>query len=230
MNKMITRAIMAMTFLALLASCQQLFTTSLGKALARDNYPDLSRISLEDALSYLADAQGDQSLAAALVSPLYAAASAAVPGSPTYDRAATALVEAVVLSTGIGQAITSTLETILTVEEGKTLDLDLDALLGSITVTSSAIVSLQMVATAPPASMTATQAYTAAATLMVAILQDDTSLSLDDPDITHEAFRTANEGLYLAAFDLFTHAQELEAELGTTSMFSKFFEGLPFEQ
>ena len=220
MNKTTSRAIMALLILVLLVSCQQLFTTSLGTALARDGYPDLSDVSLEDALSLLADAQGDQDLAVALVAPLYTAALEATPGSATYDKAATALVEAVVISSGIGTAITDGLQTYL--DDGEDA-LDMDTLLATITVSDSAVTSLQLIAESPPASMTATQAYTAAATLMVAILQDTSTLSLENAEATD--FEDADPVLYAAALDLFNHAQSLDT---TDSMFGSIFGELPF--
>jgi hypothetical protein len=217
---MTSRAVMVLLILSLLVSCQQLFTTSLGTALARDSYPDLSDISLEDALTYLADAQGDQELAAALVAPLYEAASGATPGSTTYDTAATALVEAVVLSTGIGSAITDGLETYL--DAGATA-LDLDALLESITISDSAVTSLQMIAATPPASMSAAQAYTAAATLMVAIVQATPGLSLETAAAID--FDTADSVLYDAALDLYNHAVSIDTP---DSMFGEIFGEIPF--
>ncbi|MFH2113475.1 MAG: hypothetical protein ABIJ86_03070 [Spirochaetota bacterium] len=217
-----SRAIMALLILALLVSCQQLFTTSLGTVLARDSYPDLSDASLEDALSYLADAQGDQDLATALVSPLYTAAFEAVPGSATYDSAATALVEAVVISTGIGQAMTDGLETYL--EDGVDA-LDMDALLEAITVSTSSVTSLQMIAASPPESMTATQAYTAAATLLVAIVQAPDAPALDLDTATAAQFEDADPDLYAAALDLFNHAQSIDT---AGSMFGDIFGGLGF--
>jgi hypothetical protein len=219
--KMTSRAFMALLILGLLVSCQQLFTTSLGTALARDSYPDLSDISLDDALAYLAEAQGDQDLAAALVDPLYDAALGADPGSDTYDAAATALVEAVVISTGIGPAITEGLETYLA--DGADA-LDMDALLDSITVSESAIEALQLIADAPPPSMTATQAYTAAATLLVAISQDIPGLDLEDPTAADQ-LGAADPELYAAALALFNHAQDIDSE---DSMFGEIFGDLPF--
>jgi hypothetical protein len=221
MNKLITRAIVVLTLLALLVSCQQLFTTSLGTALARKSYPDLSKISLNEALLYLADARADSTLATALVAPLHAAALGADPASSTYDRAATALVDAVVISSGIGTAISSGLEAYLSGD-----DVELDVVIGSIVVSSASIDALQLVAGSPPPSMTATQAYTAAATLMVAIIGLDDSLSLDDPAIDYTHFQAVEPDLYASALALFTHAQSIDT---ADSIFGSIFGSLPIE-
>jgi hypothetical protein len=61
--------ISALSFL-ILAGCQQLFTTSLGSALARDSLPIPATLSVGQAGDLAAQAKGDPKLAAALVSSL----------------------------------------------------------------------------------------------------------------------------------------------------------------
>lgn len=224
MYKTTSRAVMALLILVLLVSCQQLFTTSLGTTLARDTYPDLSKISLAEALLYMADAKADPSLAAALVTPLYKAALDADPASSAYDKAATALVDAVVISSGIGTAINDGLTAFLNDDA-----IDLDSLLNSITVSAASIDALTLIADnidadppAPPPSMTATQAYTAAATLMVAILADAPGLSLNDS--TAGDFATANTAAYNTALILFQYAQSIDTP---DSIFGSIFSDLP---
>lgn len=224
MNKMTSRAVVALLILSLLVSCQQLFTTSLGTALARDSYPDLSDISLEDALLYMADAKADPALATALVAPLYEAALEADPASDTYDQAATALVDAVVISSGIGTAINDGLTDYL-----NEVPVDLDALIGGITVSAAAIDAFTLIAgniddipSLPPPSMTASQAYSAAATLVVAILADDPTLDINTS--TAVDFQTANATLYDTALILFQYAELIDTP---DSIFGSIFGDLP---
>jgi hypothetical protein len=223
-TKMTSRAIMALLILTLLASCQQLFTTSLGSALAREGYPDLSDLSLADALLYMADAKADPVLATALVAPLYNAALDADPASTTYDKAATALVDAVVISSGIGTAINDGLTAYLNEDP-----VDLDALIGGIAVSAASIQALTLIAdnidavpSAPPPSMTASQAYAAAATLMVAILADDPTLNINTS--TAGDFQTANTTLYDTALILFQYAESIDTP---DSIFGSIFGDLP---
>lgn len=224
MKKTTYRTVMVFLLLVPLVSCQQLFTTSLGKALARDRYPDLSGLSLDQALLYLDDAKADPALATALVAPLYKAALAADPASSDYDKAATALVDAVVISSGVGTAIHDGLTAYLNDDP-----VDLDALLGGITVSAASIQALTLIAAniaavppAPPPSMTATQAYTAAAALMVAILAQDPALNLNTSPAVD--FQTANDVLYDTALILFLHAQAIDTP---DSIFGSIFFDLP---
>jgi hypothetical protein len=226
--KMTSRAVMALLILSLLVSCQQLFTTSLGTALARDSYPDLSDISLEDALAYLeeAKANGDVQLASALVSPLFDEAEAAV-GTAAYDEAATALVSAVIISSGIGEAVNTGLDLLASsIAEGTVITLeDVAPIIESVTISAASVDALLLVANDPPPSMDATQAYTAAATLLLSIVEN-TSLTLES---SYAEFDGLVDPEQAAAFDaavaLYDHATLNLG--GADTAFGDFFGVLP---
>lgn len=228
MHKTIARAIMVAILLGMLSSCQQLFTTSLGTALARESY-DLSDVSLDEALTYLALAQAnsDTELASALVAPMLAKASASVVGTATYDQAATALVGAVIISSGIGQAINSGMDLIASsISDGTEITLsDVTGIIESVTISAASVDALVLVAQDPPPSMDAAQAYTAAASLLLSIVAN-TSLTLESDYSEFEGLTGAQADSFDAALLLYNHATDnLD---GADTVFGDFFGALPF--
>lgn len=229
MTKTMVHATMAVAILALLTSCQQLFTTSLGTALARDTY-DLSSVSTEEALVYLAEAQanGDVQLATALVAPLFGKAEAATVGTEAYDEAATALVSAVIISSGIGQAINSGLDLIASsFSDGTEIDLaDVAGLIDSVTISAASVDALLLVANDPPPSMDATQAYTAAATLLLHIVGSSSSLTLESSYGEFDGLTGSDAVAFDAAKALYNHATYNLG--GPDTVLGDFFGALPF--
>lgn len=116
------------------SSCQQFFTSSLAKALARDSY-NLGSLSVDSALAVLDEAlaSGDARMAAALVAPLLSAVKDAPPGSEAYNTAASALVSSVELASEVGALMSGALTT-LAEAGGGNLDssLDLSAIIESV--------------------------------------------------------------------------------------------------
>jgi len=228
-KKKIVRTLMAVMMLALLASCQQLFTTSLGKGLARDSY-DLSGISLKDALSYLAlaKANGDIQLAAALVAPLLDKAEDAV-GTAAYDEVATALVSAVIISSGMGQAVNAGLSLIASsIAEGTVINLaDVAEIITSVTITSASVDALLLVANDPPPSMDATQAYTAAATLLLYVVENSI-LTLESDYAAFDLLTDEVGAAFDAAVLLYNHATlNLAVQAPLLVIFSAYCHWLP---
>ena len=227
MFKLTTRAMLALLLVALLGSCEQLFTTSLAKPLARDSY-DLSDISLDEALSYLSQAteNGDIEMATALVAPLLEQTNAATTAA-AYDEAATALVTTVILSTGIGQAINSGMDILASsISDGTTINTqDVAAIIDSVTVSAASVDALLLISGAPPPSMDATQAYSAAATLLLSIVES-TSLTLESDFSEFDALTGAQAASFDAAQALFNHATDNLN--GADTIFGDFFGTLPF--
>lgn len=202
--------------LCLLVSCQQFFTTSLAATLARDSYAIPADMSVEDATALLdeAIANGDVEMAAALVTPLLAALEAATPGSDAYEAAATALLDAAVLSSGVGPALNEALSVIpLDDLSGITEEAmsDMVTALSTIALDDSAEDALVLLAADPPESLEADQAYAAAIALAMDAFGD---AGLDPADMgslsaEQEAALSADPGM-AAAIDLL----DLAATLG----------------
>jgi len=217
-----------------LASCQQFFTSSLGKALARDSYSIPSDISVDDAVELLAG--GDADVAAALVTPLSTAVSAATPGTDAYNEAASALVTAVVLSSDASPAIFSVVEDLGT-ESLETLTQDqIDAALASlmaISLTPGETAALLLVsddATAPE-GLAPDQIYVAAFALAVDAF-NDAGATQAELDIWLGGGALPGgvvTGTVDAAMDLLLLAQAAETASGTTSIFGQLLSGLDFE-
>jgi len=161
----------ALTGIFLFSTCQQFFTTSLASALARDAYTIPANISVADATTLLAAAiaEGDAIMAAALVSPLLTAATAAVadPTSDAYQAAATALLNAAVLSSGVGPAIADITTDFLAggedilataIEAASTISLSADAAAGLRLISSAETI---------PDDLSVEDAYAAALALLV---------------------------------------------------------------
>lgn len=217
-----------------LASCQQFFTGSLAKALARDSYNIPSDISVDDAVELLAG--GDADVAAELVAPLSAAASAAAPGSDAYNEAASALVTAVVLSSDASPAIFSVVEDLGTEGLGTLTQDQIDAALASlmaISLTPGETAALLLVsddATAP-AGLAPDQIYVAAFALAVDAFNDagatqaalDTWLDLGTVPVG------VDSATLTAATDLLALAQAAETASGTTSIFGELLTGVSFD-
>ncbi len=185
-------AIAAALAALLAASCQQIFTTSLAKGLARDpsSYKFPANMAVSDAAYYLAQSQGDPAVAAALVTPLFNAVQAATPGTVAYDQAAQLLAEAVVQSTGINQALADTIAA-LPSDLSNIDQTTLEALLTnfqSVGLSATEIAALTVLEASPlPGTMTAEQAYTIATVLFLQAVQETPGASLAelttlDPD------------------------------------------------
>lgn len=226
----------ALSSVFLLASCQQFFTTSIATALARDSY-DLSGMSVADAVGMLdsALAEGDAQVAAALVSPLFLAAEAAAPGTAAYDEAAGALVSAVVLSSGVGTAITTAVSELLPsfVEGGPDIDGSLIAealdAFSAVSLTATERDALLMVAADPPEGMSANDAYSSAVALVADAFVD---AGVEFAEL--EAFdlgslpADVDTGSVDAALALLTYAQGLPVEEGSNGLFAGLISGFGF--
>lgn len=227
------KAALAAALAALLAaSCQQIFTTSLVKGLARDStsYKFPADLAVSDAAYYLAQSQGDPGVAGALVTPLFNAVQAATPGTAAYDQAAQLLAEAVVQSTGINQALADTIAA-LPSDLGSVTPATLEALVmnfQSVSLTLQETDSLiYFIPTTPllpgvipptvPGTLSAEQAYTIAGVLLLQAVADTPGASLNDLDTltTHSAALTATPA-YVLASDFLTLATTIDG--GSTSL------------
>lgn len=210
-----------------LTSCQQLFSTSIAVMLARSAPPDLASITADQAVSMLEEARanGDQVMAAALVAPLRAAA--ADTSSQSYSQVFTALVDAVIISTAIGPAITTGLA-----DYAAGIAFDLDALLSSVAPTASTSAALLQIAAAVsnghvPAAFTASQAYTASALLFVQIAREE-GWSLETDVASFQAMATSGNAVYDAAVVLLEHGLAIDdgssllAQFDVTSQLQAF--------
>lgn len=205
-------AIMAV---AVLASCQQFFTTSLASTLARDSYTIPADLSVADSAALLAEAtaNGDVELASALVTPLLAALEAAEPGTDAYEAAASALLDASVLSSGVGPALNNALAAIPLDDLGGITEEDMEnvvAALSTIALTDTAEEALVLLAANPPADMGADEAYAAAVALAMDAFGDAGLAFSDLGSITaeDEAALSADPGM-AAALDLLDLASTL---------------------
>jgi len=239
MNRQRNRAVALATALAgifLLSTCQQFFTTSLAGALARDSYTIPADITVAEATALLdaAIAEGDATMAGALVPGLYAAAGDAVVGSAEYNDAANALVSAVVLSSGVGPAVAEMLPLLLPLvgESNNLSSEDESALISEALATASTISlndaeleALFMIADNPPEGLSADDAYTTAFAL-VANAYVDAGINLENVTEFSLDAATAPAGVdpdsLQAAQDLIDHAQSLTAEGGTPSAFADY--------
>jgi hypothetical protein len=174
---------MALALLSLASSsCQRIFTSSLAPFLARDGYTIPSNLSVADAAYLLSQSQGDPDLAAALVTPLYNAASAATPGTAAYDEAATLLAQAVTDASGIGPAIT-TLAVFATIASPTAEEIAeaTDAVL-AVSLNTAEIDALSLILANPPSDYTPAMAYTAAAALAAQALSNIGTTDIDSVD------------------------------------------------
>ena len=126
----------------------------------------LANLPVSDAIDLLntAKASGDEKLAAALVTPLYNAASAATPGTAAYDEAAGALLDAAVLASGVNPAMVSVMDAYV----AGAADLANIAVgaVASISLSAEAAAGLRMIATDNPADLSVEDAYAAAVALL----------------------------------------------------------------
>lgn len=211
--------------ISLCTSCQQFFTTSLASPLARKSYNISATLPVSQAIDLLdmAIAQGDSALAAALVTPLLAAVTATQgdPTSPAYNEAASALLSAVVLSSGVGTAVTSIAERALSGDDPSTLL----AALETVSINDIERESLILLANKPPLGMSDDDAYIAAVALAIDAftstgynLEDIDALSLSPPAAL------VNSPSMIAALQLLDAAQAG----GNGSPFGSLFEGFDF--
>jgi hypothetical protein len=230
--------LLTMALLVSLSSCQQFFTASLAGYLARDSYAIPSDLPVGDAIDLLdtAKASGDEQLAAALVTPLYNAASAATPGTAAYDEAATALTQAVLLSSGVGTAIGDIVTDLGTADLGSITPDQIDAALTSvatISLTTAETTALRMIAADPPASLGTDDAYIAALSIAVDAFGDAgvalSSLTDFSDLINTGTLPTGVDSASInAAIDLLTYAQTLDAADGTDSLLGQMLSGVNF--
>lgn len=207
------------------ASCQQFFTTSLVRGLARDpaNYSFPADLPVTDAASYLAQSQGDPAVAGALVTPLFNAVQDATPGTAAYDQAAQLLAEAVVQSTGINQALADTLAALpddLTSVDPAELE-DLASNFEAVSLNAAEIAALTALEADPPSTLSAEQAYTIAGTLFLQAIADTPGVSLDDLSVISdpmapEAVALTATPAYQLASDFLTLATTIDG--GSTSL------------
>jgi len=217
----------ALSSVFLLTTCQQFFTTSLASVLARDSY-DLSGISVGSAVDMLATAlsDGDAEMAAALVAPLLAAMTDATTAA-AYEEAANALVSAVVLSSGVGPAITAAISGILPSfeegSEGPTPEQMAEALgsLATISLSPTEHEGLLLIAGNPPEGMSANDAYSAAVALVAdAFVSAEVELSEIGSFDTENLPEGVDQDSIDAALLLMTYAQDLPVEEGSDSLFA----------
>ncbi len=219
--------------IATLSSCQQFFTTSLAASLARDSYSIPADMSVADASALLDEAllNGDAEMAAQLVPLLLAALEAATPGTEEYNEAAAALLDAVVLSSGVGAAMTNMATTLASADLDNLTEEDLAgamASLSTIALSNDAEAALLLLAANPPADMSADDAYSAA----IALAADsftDAGLSIDTIDTLSEDQITefSEDASMAAAVDLIGQAQDLG---GDESLFGDLLSGVDLSQ
>lgn len=219
--------------IATLSSCQQFFTTSLASSLARDSYTIPANMTVADASALLDEAllNGDAEMAAQLVTPLLAALEAATPGTEEYNEAAAALLDAVVLSSGVGAAMTNMATTLASADLDNLTEEDLAgamASLSTIALSNDAEAALLLLAANPPADMSADDAYSAA----IALAADsftDAGLSIDTIDTLSEDQITefSEDASMAAAVDLIGQAQDLG---GDESLFGDLLSGVDLSQ
>jgi hypothetical protein len=219
--------------IATLSSCQQFFTTSLASSLARDSYTIPANMTVADASALLDEAllNGDAEMAAQLVTPLLAALEAETPGTEKYNEAAAALLDAVVLSSGVGAAMTNMATTLASADLDNLTEEDLAgamASLSTIALSNDAEAALLLLAANPPADMSADDAYSAA----IALAADsftDAGLSIDTIDTLSEDQITefSEDASMAAAVDLIGQAQDLG---GDESLFGDLLSGVDLSQ
>lgn len=174
-------AIAAALAALLAASCQQIFTTSLAKGLARDpsSYKFPADMAVSDAAYYLAQSQGDPAVAAALVTPLLNAAS-----SGSFNQAAPLLAQAVIQSSGFEEGLSSIVGEILN-SSGTP---DFGALLlafSSVSLSAQALTAVDYIAgtDATESPLTADQAYTLAIVAFINLVNTDPDIDLGNPSL-----------------------------------------------
>lgn len=181
-NKNTGRALAVLVLAAFFAaSCQQFFTSSIAKPLARSNYSIPANIGADDAAALLAESGGDPKIAAALVKPLYNAIKTAAPGTESYNTAANALLEAAVASSGINSVIAEAQSLFFSGAE------DFDSILkklDSISLSEEAVNGLGLVAQNLPANMNPDNAIAAAAALVVVACANEGSTISELMDAT----------------------------------------------
>lgn len=173
-------AIAAALAALLAASCQQIFTTSLVKGLARDpsSYKFPANMAVSDAAYYLAQSQGDPAVAAALVTPLLNAAS-----TGSFNQAAPLLAQAVIQSSGFEQGVSTVLGDLLS-SSGPPPDFEaLLAAFSSVSLGDQAWLAIDLIAgTDPLASpLSADQAYTLAIVAFIDLVNEDPSIDIGNP-------------------------------------------------
>ena len=202
----------------LFSSCQQFFTTSVAAVLARpaDAVTIPANITVTQATALLQDAiaNGDAALAGKLVTPLLAAATAAAsdPSSAAFQEAASALLDAAVLSSGVGSAITEASTLYLSAGDTMT-DEELVAnvvdVFSSVTLDDAAEEALILVASnAAAIGMSADDAFSSAAALAADALSE-TGQTLEDLTAGELETLAETDPSVAAAIDLLEYAGSL---------------------
>ncbi len=235
MNRQRNRAVAVTTALIsvfLLSTCQQFFTTSLAEVLARDSYTIPADISVADAVSLLdaAIAEGDATMAAALVPGLYAAAGAASAGSAEYNEAANALASAVVMSSGVGPVVATVATLFLSADPDADPELFIAEAIASVSTVAlndAEMDALLMIADNPPEGLSADDAYTAAFALVADAfvdaevnLADLAEFDLDAPPAG------VNQDSIDAALELLSYADGLPVDEGSSNIFADIFSSM----
>lgn len=226
---------MAFAVMVSLSSCQEFFTSSFATVLARDSYPIPADMSVDQAIEYLELSNGDPTIAAALVTPLYEAASSADPASDDYDEAAAALVSAVVLSSGASPAIFSIVGDVGIENFGSLDAAQIDAALATlmtISLTDEEAAALALVSgNAAPDGAAPDEMFMAAFTLAVDAFNDGgaTTAELDTWLGGGALPGTVDGPTITAAMDLLTLAQDLDTANGNTSIFGQLMTSIGFD-
>lgn len=233
----IVATLMAVALVLPLSSCQQFFTASLAGYLARDSYSIPANLPVSDAMALLdtAKSSGDAQMAAALVTPLYNAASAATPGTTAYDEAATALVSAVVMSSCASPALFSIVSDLgienLGAISGAQIDTALSALM-TITLTPAESNALVLISddVSPPTGSEPDELYIGAFALVVDAFNDAGATESDlNTWLGGGALPgTVDTALVGNATDLLHLAQDADAATGSTSIFGQLLSALSF--
>lgn len=221
--------------LTLATSCQQFFTSSLATYLARDSYTIPADLPVDEAIELLdqAMAQGDSAMAAALVTPLLAAATAAAeadPESAAYQEAASALLDAAVLSSGVGSAMTTLASGYMALGDEEPTEEELSAMMdsfSSVTLDDDAENALMLLAAYPPDDMSSEDAYAAGLALMADSLSDSGS-SLDDMEnMTEDQLADLEDDpAFLVGMMFLAYGAAIDEESGESSAIGDLLGGL----
>ncbi|MBU0926424.1 MAG: hypothetical protein KKA67_01625 [Spirochaetes bacterium] len=224
----------AFTGIMLLSACQQFFTTTLAAPLARASYTIPADLSVADASALLEEAlaSGDAEMAAALVTPLLAAAAAAAeadPASAAYQEAAAALLDASILASGVGPAMTTLATGLLGGDVSTVTEEQAAAMLSAfdgVSLDDTAESALLLLAAYPPADISSEDAY-AAGLALLADSYSDAGGSLSNPASLSAEDLTALESdpSYLVGLSLLMLGASIDAASGTPSVLGGLLDG-----
>lgn len=204
------------------SSCQQFFTSSLAKPLARTKYNIPANLPVEEAISLLAESGGDPKVAAALVTPLLNAAKAASPGTKAYNTAANGLLDAAVGSSGVNAAIANALSAMASETPDYSAIFDS---FNAVSLNADSKEALILIATNPPENMSPDTAISAVAALVaVACAEEGVGVSgiMDNPE-QDLIDRLKDKPEIEAAVKLIDKVKEIAPD----SIFASLFDDLP---